>query len=476
MKNNIKAEKIKVSTVNEKTEDVVLKEIPTEEAQLDKPITFGLLMMYGLPTMIAMVIMNGFSIVDGVFSMRALGVNALATISLLGPFFILSMGIGILFATGGAAVIVKKIGMGHFEEARENFTFMCIVAFIVTITVTIISFLFPEWIAELLGATDEIIYYTANYLRIAIWTIPLFAIGQVFNQFLIADGKPMIGMGITLLSSILGVVVSAIILFGFELGLIELAWGGLVSGVVPLFIYLYLFTKKGNKNGNIYFVKPKVDMSALGEIIYNGMAVFIPMASTVLLMTVKNNVVGRMDGIGAMGIAIVGMVMAIHGAFVVVFSGYMQGIGGLISFNYGKGNHDRQKQLFRLNLKIIPVISLVTYLIVLVLSYQLLRIYVPAGTEIHQLAVRGLRIISLSFLAIGINTFVAGHFTSLSKGWIATILGLIRTVVLDFGFVLILPVLFELDGVWMTMPIAEGIAIFLSLGLLFKFGKKYHYR
>jgi len=462
--------------LNIKNEDLMLKEdISAEEAQLDKPITFGLLMMYGIPTIIAMVIMNGFSILDGVFSMRALGVEALATISLLGPFLILSMGVGILFATGGAAVIIKKIGMGQFAEARENFTFMCIVAFIVTLSVSIISFIFPEWIARMLGATDGIVYYTANYLQVAIWQIPLFATGQVFNQFLIADGKPMLGMGLTLLTSLLGAGMSAIILFGFELGLIELAWGGLVSGIIPLIIYLYLFTKKGNKNGNIYFVKPRVNFKALGEIIYNGMAVFIPMASTVLLMTVKNNVVGRMDGIGAIGIAIVGMVMGIHGAFVVVFAGYMQGVGGLISFNHGKGNHDRQKKLFRLNLKIVPVISIITYLIVLVLSYQLIRIYIPAGTEIHELAVRGLRIISLSFLAIGINTFVAGHFTSLSKGWVATILGLVRTVVLDFGFVLILPAIFGLDGVWMTMPIAEGIAILLSLGLLFKFGKKYNY-
>ena len=449
--------------------------ISAEEAQLDKPITLGLLMMYGIPSIIAMVIMNGFGIIDGVFGMRALGVNALAVISLLGPFFILSMGIGILFATGGAAVIVKKIGMGQFIEARQNFSAMVIIATVITLTITFLTFLFPEFVARLLGATDDILHYATQYLRIAIWTIPIFGLGQIFNQFLIADGKPLMSFGITLFTSILSVIISATILFSMELGLVELAWSGVISGLIPLAIYAHLFTKAGNKKGNIYFVKPIFDFKIQLEIFYNGLAVFIPMASTVILMTVKNNIVGRMDGGGAMGIAIVGMVMAIHGAFVVAFAGYMQGIGGLISFNYGKSNTERQKILFKLNLKIVPILSGLVYLIALATSYRFLTIYVPSGTELHTIAVRGLRIISVSFLAIGINTFVAGHFTSLSKGWIATVLGLIRTIILDFGFALILPAILGFDGIWWTMPIAEGIAVLLSIGLLLKFGKKYKY-
>lgn len=468
----MKKEKLVTNAEEMKVENV---EANTEEAQLDKPITLGLLMMYGIPTILAMVVMNGFSIFDGVFSMRALGVEAMATVSIVGPFFILSMGVGILFASGGAAVIIKKVGQGLFDEARQNFTFMAIVAFLITVTFAVVSFIMPEAIARLLGTTDDILSQTATYLQVAIWQIPIFAMGQVFNQFLIADGKPVLGLLLTLLTSVLGLSVSAIILFGFELGLIELAWGGVVTGGIPLLVYLYLFTKKGNKKGNIYFVKPKADFKALGQIIYNGMAVFIPMASTVLLMTVKNNVVGRMEGIGTFGIAIVGMVMAIHGALVVVFAGYMQGVGGLISFNYGKENHERQKKLFKLNMKIVPILSIITWLITVLLSNQLMNIYIASGTEMHEIAVRGLRIISISFLAIGINTFVAGHFTSLSKGIFATILGLIRSVVLDFGFVLILPAIFGLDGVWMTMPIAEGIAVLLSLGLVIKYGRKYNY-
>ena len=451
------------------------KELTKEEAQLDKPITLGLLMMYGIPTIIAMVLLNGFSILDGVFAMRALGVDSLAVISLLGPFFILSLGVGILFATGGSAVILKKIGMGKFDEARANFSSMTLVTLLVTTAVTAVTFLFPGWIAGLLGATPEIQAYTADYLRIAIWTVPIFALNQVFNQFLIADGKPMVGLGLTLLTSLIGATVSALILFVFELGLIELAWGGIATGLIPLALYTYLFTKKGNKGGNIYFVKPTADFKAMADIVYNGMAVFIPMASTVLLMTLKNNVVGRMDGIGTAGIAVVGMVMAFHGALNVTFAGYMQGVAGLISFNHGQGNHERQQKLFKLNLKIVPVLSVITYVIAIVLSNWLMTIYVPSGTEMHQEAVRGLRIISVSFLSIGLNTFIAGQFTALSKGWIATILGLLRTVVLDFGFVLVLPLMFGLDGVWMTMPIAEAIAVVLSLGVVFAFGKKLNY-
>jgi len=169
------------------------------------------------------------------------------------------------------------------------------------------------------------------------------------------------------------------------------------------------------------------------------------------------------------------MVMGLHGLINNFFGGYLQGVGALISFNHGKGNHTRQRKLFKLNVKVFMVLSVITILIGFVFADLLVRIYVPVGTEMHTMAVRGLRMMSLSFISIGINALAGGQFTALGKGGVAVTLGLLRTVILDLGFILILPRLFGLTGVWMTMPIAEGVAVLFSIGLLVFFGKKYHY-
>ena len=166
-----------------------------EESQLNKPITIGLLMKYGLPTMISMLVFSTFGLIDGIFASRGIGEEALAAMNAFIPLITVMPGIGILFAGGGSAVILRKVGMGLNNEARRNFTSISLIAFLLMLLLPVFATLFPSPLLSFLGVNYEIYDLASTYLRIAAWAFPFMVLGQIFNQFLIADGKPSLWKG-----------------------------------------------------------------------------------------------------------------------------------------------------------------------------------------------------------------------------------------------------------------------------------------
>ena len=445
----------------------------TEESQLNKDISLSLLLSYGLPTIFALIVMSTFGIVDGIFAMRRLGTEAMAAISVFTPLFALVTAIGILFAGGGIAVVMKKKGMDLYAEARQNFSLISIIAFALTLFIAVYISLFPDSAIRLLGANYEISEIALTYLRIVVWSLPLMTISQVFNQFLIADGKPLVAMGISLLGSTVSAGLNALLLFVFNRGIEALAWTTILGAAIPAITFTIIFCN--NRDGTIYFAPPKLDITAIGKTLLNGTAAFVLPVSSAVTIVVMNNVLVRMDGVGAMGIAVAGMVLAMHSVFLGVFGGYLAGAAPLISYNYGKENHVRQKILFKYNVKIFAIMTVIVLSVVMVFAGLLMRIYLPSGTEIHEMATRGLRIMALSFTFAGFNFFVSAHFAALHKGAIGGILSIVRAFGFNLPLLLLLPRALGLTGVWLAGPIAETLIIIPSIILLLKLGRRYHY-
>jgi len=449
-----------------------------EESKLDKPITIGFIMKFALPTIFAIVIMHTFAIVDGIFAMRALGRDAMAAITIFMPLFTIIMAIGMFFAAGGSAVIVKKMGESKHREARQNYSFICVLAFALTLLFSIAIAIFPSRTLNILGANYEIYDLAMTYLRIAVWAFPFMTIGQVFNAFLIADGKPGLGMGISIFGTLVGAVGNALVLFVFDMGIYALAWTTVLGTGLTTIWYFIVFLR--NKDGNFRFTIPSMNGRTFGSLLVNGFSVGAPAAAGAIMLTVQNNVLVRLDGVGAMGIAVGGMVMGMQGMLGQVFAGYLQGIGGIIAFNNGKQNYDRLKRLFKHSLKIIFVFSVMLLAISIFLAEPLMRIYLPSLTDpaeifMREIAVRGLRIVSVVFILFGYNMFFTGIFTALSKGQISTVLSLTNILVFNTPLIIILPRFFEMDGVWMALPIATGLGFIMSTAAVLIFGRKYKF-
>ena len=445
-----------------------------EESKLDRPITARLLMQYGLPTMLTLVVFNAFGILDGVFAARAVGVEALAAMSAFLPVFTLTSAVGILFASGASPIIVAKIGAGRPAEARRNFTAVVAISLGLMAAFVLFALLAPSALLDLLGVNYEIYDIARDYLRIAAWALPFVVIGQVFNQFLIADGKPILSMILTVTGAGLGVGLNAWFLFGLDWGMTGLAWATVIATVGPALVQVTVFV--ANKQGTIRFTVPSIDWRTLRRILMTGAAGFLPAAMGAVVVLVMNNVVARTLDIGAMGIAIAGAAMAMYGMLMQAFMGYAQGTGALIAFNHGQRNHARQKKLFRLNLRFQLTISLTAIVLANVFADLLMRIYFDAGTEFHTMAVQGLRIMSLAYLALGLGTLAVSQFAALGKGSIATGIAVVQTAVLQLPLLIILPRFWDLNGVWLAAPITAAAILALSLPLLVGNGRRYHYR
>ena len=449
----------------------------TEESQLNKPITMGLLMKYGLPTMISMLVFSTFGLIDGIFASRGIGEEALAAMNAFIPLMTVMPGIGILFAGGGSAVILRKVGMGLNQDARRNFTSISLIAFLVMLLLPVFATLFPSPLLNSLGVNYEIYDLASIYLRIAAWAFPFMVLGQIFNQFLIADGKPSFSMVISVLTSIGGMVMNYVAIFVLALGMEGLAWTTVIATAIPAIIQMFIFAT--NRKGILRFSLPGIDIKTLGEIIFVGMAGFLPIVGGAIVVLAMNNVVVRTLEIGAMGIAISGVVMGLFSLFLMPLMGYMQGIGPIISYNYGKGEFKREKKLFRYNFKIMLFLSIVFLIAINVFVDGLVGIYdLPNLPELplHDMTVQGLRIMSLALIFQGLNILAMAQFVTLSKGALATILSMSQTFLLKLPLLIILPRFLDLTGIWLAAPITQAVMIFACMALLFGFGKKFGYR
>jgi Na+-driven multidrug efflux pump len=446
-----------------------------EEERVNQSLNFEIsakrILMFTLPTMLSMVLMNGFGTLDGIFIARFLDVMSLAAMNVTLPIMTSTMAVGMMIAAGGAALIAKQKGRGQIVEARQNFTLLIIVSVLIGVLGSIGVLLFLEPLLEFLGANAYLMDLAKTYITPIVIAIPSITLGYVFQSFLVADGKPTLSMIVSALGGIGSATMNFIFLNIMDLNIFYAALGTVIGLSLPTIVGLCYFTFA--RNEGLYFVKPKMNLGVIGKSITNGTSEFISMFSIAITSTFMNNIV--IDIAGPSGVAAVGIMIALQGLITSLFIGYAFGVSPIVSYNYGKKKEERLQKTYKLSLNIIAGLSIVAVSVGIIFASQLTRIYVGAGTEVYNLAVRGLRMVSWSFVLIAFNTFTSAFFVALNNGTVSGILSFCRSLVFLIGSLLILPQMFDMNGIWLAMPFAEMLAIVLTIYFLKKMNQKYHY-
>ena len=473
-----------------------------EESRLNKPITFKFLISFTIPTILSFIIMGVFGTIDGIFAARGIHQQAFGAINFVSPFFTFTMAIGTMLAMGGSALVAKKKGEKLLQEARENFTLLIFVTFVTSLFISVASWFLRLPLLRLLGARTGYTYFyghgyiydsyvfdfSLEYLQPLILMMPFIIVGIVLIQFLIAEGRPVLGM----IASSSGVIIStglnAIFLFVFDMGVMGLALATGIGNMVPALLGVIYFSV--NRNGTIFFVRSKWNARALGRASLNGISEAITMMASTVTTIVMNNVLVNL--VGWEGVAAAGMVMAAQWLLASLFVGYSAGIAPVVSYNYGKklhmiedrlpenSNNDNLRTLYKKSLLIVGILSVVALVGTLVFSDLLIRIYVspndPFMGHLHDMAVRGLRITAIGFVLMGFNMFATAWFTAFNDGLVSGFMSLMRTMVFTLILLITLPRVWDLDGVWLALPLAEALSIAVTVFFLTKMGRKYHYR
>lgn len=441
------------------------------ENTLNFGITTGSLLKYALPTILSSIFMNVYSIVDQLFVSNLLGTDTLSAVSIASPFLAIALAIGTMIATGGCALVSKRMGEGDNEKARQDFSFFMLFSVIISTVFCVVGIVFREPILYAMGA-DASLYGICEAYAVPIFLlIPFAMVSIVLQIFFVAAGKPGLGFGLSIAGGLTNIVLDYVLIAVIPMGVAGAAYATAAGYVLQSVIGVIFFFV--NRKGTLYFVRPKFDGKALVKACSNGMGEMVGMLAVTITMIAMNIILMRLNGPD--GVAAAAIILSAQTVLSAGYAGYIQGIAPVISYHHGAAHYAELGKLYRVALGTIAAMSVLTFGISFPLAKPIALLFAHGSEAVVRMAVRGTFIFAAAFLLMGFNLFASGFFTALNDGRTSAILSLFRTLVFLIVPLLILPWLIGVDGVWISMPAAEVLSILLSVFFLRKYKSKYHY-
>ena len=444
-----------------------------QQIQLSDHFNYRRLLRFTLPTIGMMVCTSVYSVVDGFFVSNFAGKTPFAAVNLIMPLLMIFSTVGLMFGTGGSAIVAKTFGEGDKEKANRYFSLFVYVAAVLGVVLAILGCLFIRPIAILLGAEGEMLENAIVYGRIILLALPFNVLQLLFQSFFVTAERPKMGLTVTILSGAMNMVMDAVlvILLPQEHKLagaaVATALSQVVGGTVPL----------------VYFGRENSSILRIGRTNFDGKAIFKAgtNGSSEFMSNISMSLVGMLYNIqllkyaGEDGVAAYGVMMYVSMIFSAAFLGYSIGTAPVIGYHDGARNYSELKSLLKRSLIIIGSFGVGMVVSAELLTVPLTKIFVSYDAGLMNLTVSGFRVFALSFLFMGFSIFSSGFFTALNDGVTSALISFLRTLVFQTGMVIILPKLWQIDGIWISIVAAEVIAVVISVLFLVTKRKKYHY-
>lgn len=429
------------------------------------------LLRFVAPTVVMLVFMSLYQMVDAVFVSKFVGENALSALNIVYPFPSIVIAVSIMLATGGSAIIARNMGEGKEKEAKENFSFIVLVGAVIGVAIATAGILFIEPLIYMLGATPSLYDYCYEYLFILVLSVPLSVFQMLFQSFFVTAGKPHLGLTLTVLGGVSNIVLDYVFIVLCGFGVSGAALATSIGYSIPGLFGLIYFAV--SRKGTLYFVKPVFRWGVLFKCCINGSSEMVNNLA-VAVTTFLFNVL-MLKYAGEAGVAAITIVLYAQFLMTSAFMGFSSGIAPVVSFNYGSGNVRQLKKIFKISVWVITVVSAAVFVIAETCSDVVIMVFTPAESEVFGLTKYGFAIFSFSFLCTGMNIFASALFTAFSNGKISAILSFLRTFVFLTACLLFLPLFWGVDGIWLAVPVAEVMALFVSVYYLVRFKKVYQY-
>lgn len=441
------------------------------QIHLSDHFNYNKLIRFCFPPIMMMVFTSIYGVVDGFFVSNYVGKTSFAAVNLIMPFIMILGGFGFMVGTGGSALVGKTLGEGKKETASRYFSMLITFTFLVGIFLSVLGILFIRPIAYLLGATTVIIEDCVTYGRILLVFNVAFMLQSTFQTFLSTAEKPKLGLSITLIAGFTNIILDALFIAVFHWGVVGAALAtGLSEFVGAILPFLYFVCP--NRSLLRFHIVP-LHKSVLRKTCTNGASELMSNISTSLVSMVYNFQLLKFAGEN--GVAAYGVLMYVQFVFIAIFIGYTIGIGPVISFHFGAGNHTELRNLLKKSLFLTTCTGIVMMILARTLALPLSRLFVGYDTRLLEMTTQAFQIFAFSFLLAGVNIFASAFFTSLSNGGISAAISFLRTLVFQMLCVIFLPFLFGLNGIWWAITVAEVFACIVSFAFLFAKRKKYHY-
>lgn len=440
--------------------------------QLSEHFTYKKIFRFALPSIVMMVFTSIYGVVDGTFVSNFVGKTPFAAVNLVWPFLMILGAFGFMIGTGGSALVAKTLGEDKKEDANRYFTMLITLVIILGVLLTILGLIVIRPLSSALGASGQMLEDCVTYGRTLVIFNTAFMLQSVFQSLFITAEKPRLGLIMTVIAGLTNMVLDALFIAVFKWGLVGAALATGLSQCIGGVLSLIYFMSSKNDTA-LKFVKTKLEGTVLLKACANGVSELMTTVSSSLVSMLYNFQLMRLAGQN--GIAAYGAVMYVEFAFVAVFIGYSIGTAPIVSYHYGAGNNDEVKNMLQKSFKIMSILGITMMVLAQMLASPLAKVFVGYDKELFDMTVHGFRLFSFYFILAGINIYSSSFFTALNNGIISAIISFSRTLGFETLSVIILPIFFKLDGVWMAITVAEICAFVISMSFLISKREKYNY-
>lgn len=429
------------------------------------------LLRFTYPSILMMIFTSIYSIVDGFFVSNFAGKTPFAAVNFIMPVLMIAGCFGFMFGTGGSALIAVMLGEKRGDKANEIFSQNILVSAIWGLFVSALIIILLPNIAALMGATGELLSNSVLYGRIVLISLPFYILQYQFQCLFATAEKPKLGLFVTIAAGCTNMVLDALFVGIFRWGLAGAAIATVISQIIGGFIPLVYFLRKNTSLLRI--TRFHFDGKNLVKTLTNGSSEFLSNVSMSLVSMLYN--IQLLKYAGENGVAAYGVLMYVGMIFQSVFIGYAVGSAPIVSYNYGAENNAELKNVRKRGLSIILTAAILMFASGELLGRPLARIFVGYDPDLLDMTAHAFAIFSFSFLGSGFSIFGSSFFTALNNGLISALISFMRTLVFEVIFVLILPIFLGIDGIWLSIIVAEVASVSVTAAFMIKMKKKYNY-
>ena len=439
--------------------------------KLSDHFTYGKLFRFTLPSITMMICTSIYSVVDGLFVSNLVGENALSAVNIMFPVAMIIGAVGFMLGAGGSAIVARTMGEGKQELANRYFSMIILCVLGLGVSLSMLSLLFVEPLARLVGASDLLMDDCLAYGAVLLGGSFVFMLQITFQTFFVTAELPKVGLFFSLASGVTNVILDYLLMGPLNLGIVGAAWGTVlgygVGGVLPLLFFLK------PPMGTLRLCPTKLYWRELKNACVNGSSELMSNLSSSLIGILYNLQLMRM--VGELGVAAYSVMMYVDFAFAAVFLGFSMGSGPIISFHYGAGKEGELKSLFRKSVTVIGAASVSMVVLAQVLGRPLAMAFVGYNPELLEMTVHGFRIFALSYLFCGMGVYGSGFFTALCNGAVSALISFLRLFLFRGGMVILLPLFLKLDGIWLAVVVADALGALIAVLLIWIYRKRYGY-
>lgn len=431
-----------------------------------KELSYKEYVKYLIPSILTMIFLSFYTTIDGFFVSKYANSDALAGINIVIPITCVIFGVAVMFATGSGAIIGEYMGKRNKKKADEVFSLTALALLVFSIVFSIVGIAFLKPIVVWLGTSQRLMKYVLSYAFVVFaGTIPM-AFKLFFEYLVRTDGNSVVGLSMSLIGLVLNVVLDYYFVGICNLQTFGAALGTVISITCSAVIGLVYFLKYST----IKFCKITFDFKVLWKSCSNGCSEMLTELSTGITTLLFNLIIMRVYGED--GVAAVTIIMYIYYFFIAFYMGIAVATAPMISYNLGAKNLMKIKKLLKFSLITIMITAILIMSILFIGGDFIIKIFIQEG-HVYELTKVALFLFSPLFLFNGINVFLSSYFTAIGDGVSSAIISTLRSLIFVVTFILVLPKIIGVNGIWITMPLAELCTIVIAGCLYYKNGIKF---